>query len=154
MRLAKQQYKLSQSEKYNNSCSLSFEKSIVIPCCHTIKDLLSLSLKVKESHFDTYWLFRRPPAPVQVDSDFNPAPHVLTNRQIDLIRHLLLQQGLVDINNIDLLLRDKPAELAVLPPAVIRTKGRPQKKDYLTRRELSVWERNRGVRSSGVSTTP
>jgi hypothetical protein len=125
-----------------------------IPCCHTIKGLLSLDLKVTESHFNSYWLFRRAPAPVPADSDFDPAPHVLSNRLFNPIGHLPLQQSSGDINNIDPLLRDEPAaQPVVLPPAVIRTKGRPRKKDDSTRRAPSAWERNGGVRSSGVSRT-
>jgi hypothetical protein len=79
LRLAKQQYELSQSEKYNNNYSQSFEKSMGIPCCYTIKGLLSLDLTVKESHFDQYWLFQKPTPQVPLESNFDPAEPVLTN---------------------------------------------------------------------------
>jgi hypothetical protein len=136
----KQQYELTLQPAFNHQCTGSFERTMGIPCGHTIRGLMELDKKVSAANFDTYWLYNRPV----------PAP--------DPLRDVPAQFGMIDLANIDPLLPD-PADIppppppAVLPPLKVRAKGRPRKDDTSTKRLPSAWEGNGGPRSSGVSLT-
>jgi hypothetical protein len=164
----RQQYELTLKPAFNQGCSGTFEKTMGIPCSHTISHLIEVNLKVSAAHFDAFWLYDRPvPAP--------PVP--------DPLHDVPAQFGMIDLTNIDPLLPD-PAEIhipppppaqfcmidltntdpllpdpadvpplppAVLPPVKVRAKGRPRKDNASTKRQPSAWERNGGPRSSAVS---
>ena len=136
----KQQYELTLQPAFNHQCTGSFERTLGIPCGHTIRALMELDKKVSAAHFDVYWLYNRPV----------PAP--------DRLPDVPAQFGMIDLASIDPLLPD-PADIppppppAVLPPLKIRAKGRPRKDDTSTKRLPSAWERNGGPRSSGVHLT-
>ena len=55
------QHKYSQDGR-ETTCTGAFERSIGIPCRHTLQSLINLSIKVKEEHFHVFWRFKRPPA--------------------------------------------------------------------------------------------
>lgn len=115
-----------------------------IPCGHMIRDLNSVGLKVTDAHFDAYWLFTRPAAPLSIDeasTSESPA-----------------RFGTIELSSIDPLLSEStktlPPPPVVLPPLKVRSKGRPRKNDGSTRREPSAWERYGGPTSSGARNTP
>ena len=145
LKLLKQQYELTLQATFNpHECTGVFERTMGVPCSHTIRDLTQLDRKVSAAHFDAFWLYNWP------ESLLNPA--------IALAPEIPPQFGFIDLANIDPLLRD-PADIppvlpAVLPPLKVRAKGRPRKADSSTTRLPSAWERNGGPNSSGVSSTP
>jgi len=55
------QHKYSQDGRETN-CTGTFERSMGIPCRHTLQSLINLSIKVKPEHFHKFWRFERPPA--------------------------------------------------------------------------------------------
>jgi hypothetical protein len=152
--LAKSQYKLISADGWTDNCSGDFERTMGIPCSHTINDLLQLKRKVTGAFFDQYWLFVKPEPAPHTNSDFI-APDPVIPRQPTNPLGSLPQQATLHLNNIDALLLDTPAsQPAVLPPLKVRTKGRHRKKklDDSTRREPSAFERNGAPQSSRVST--
>ena len=54
------QHKYSQDGRETN-CTGTFERSMGIPCRHTLQSLINLSIKVKAEHFHKFWRFERPP---------------------------------------------------------------------------------------------
>src|SRR4029077_20276756 len=133
----RQQYELTLQPTFNYECSGTFEKTMGVPCSHTIRGLMVFNLKVLAAHFDAYWLYNRPV----------PAPPVLAP---DRLHDVPAQLGMIDLASIDPLLPN-PADIpppppAVLPPLKVRAKGRPRKNDTSTRRLPSAWERDEGPR--------
>ena len=112
-----------------------------VPCGHMIHALITLNQKISAAHFNVYWLYNRPTS--------LPNPVIPEHKATDPLRDVLPQIGMVDLNNIDPILRD-PADIppppppAVLPPLKVRVKGRPRKNDTSTKRLPSAWERNQG----------
>lgn len=164
----RQQYELTLKPAFNQGCSGTFEKTMGIPCSHTISHLIEVNLKVSAAHFDAFWLYDRPvPAP-PVPDPLHDVPAQFGMIDLTNIDPLLpdpaeihipppppAQFGMIDLTNIDPLLPD-PADVPPLPPAVlpplkVRAKGRPRKDDTSTKRQPSAWERNGGPRSSAVS---
>ena len=54
------QHKYSQDGR-ETTCTGTFERSMGIPCRHTLQSLINLSIKVKPEHFHAFWRFERPP---------------------------------------------------------------------------------------------
>src|SRR4029077_20681915 len=70
LRRLRQQYELTLQPTFNYECSGTFEKTMGVPCGHTIRELMGINLKVSAAHFDAYWLYNRPvPAPPVVAPD-------------------------------------------------------------------------------------
>jgi hypothetical protein len=64
----RQQYELTLKPTFNQGCSGTFEKTMGIPCSHTIRHLIEVNLKVSAAHFNAFWLYDRPvPAPLVPD---------------------------------------------------------------------------------------
>ena len=152
LKLLKQQYELTLQPTFKpHECTGEFERTMGVPCGHTIHNLMALNRKISAAHFNIYWLYNRPTS--------LPNPVVPEQEATDPLRDVPPQIGMIDLNNIDPLLRD-PADMppppppAVLPPLKVRAKGRPRKNDTSTKRLPSAWERNQGPQSSGVSLTP
>jgi hypothetical protein len=111
---AVQQWDLIRAGALKPFCTGSFETVFGVPCCHIIRDLIHLELKVRPDHFHRHWFFKRPG----------------TTQFVGPARDLILPQ--------------------VLPPAIVRGKGRPHN-DNSTRRLPSAFERNAPSSSRPIS---
>jgi hypothetical protein len=105
----RQQYELTLQPTFNYECSGTFEKTMGVPCNHTIRELMGFNLKVLAAHFDAYWLYNRPV----------PAPPVLAP---DPLHDVPAQLGMIGLASIDPLLPNS-ADISPLPPAVGLARG-------------------------------
>jgi hypothetical protein len=55
-----QQWDLLRADNFKPTCTGSFKTVFSVPCCHTIRDLIQLELKVQPDHFHRHWYFKRP----------------------------------------------------------------------------------------------
>jgi hypothetical protein len=150
-------YKDSLQNDQNTTCTGSFERSMGIPCRHTIQQRLTAPgrLKINATDFADFWRFtpRRgnwenrfsedyiEPVIHAKDDPINPRNKETT--QLQPFEELLPASQPANIPT-DPLLPEPPKPRTprvpvVLSPHKVKTKGRPQK-DKSTKRNKSLWE--------------
>jgi hypothetical protein len=69
-----QQWDLLRAGIFKPACTGSFETVFGVPCCHTIRDLIQLELKIRPEHFHHHWYFKRPGITPFIEASRAPTP--------------------------------------------------------------------------------